>query len=230
MTQQVDDSQQSADSRPAKESVTTPTLLRLAGLSALLAGLCYVIVGVFHPANVPSSVTTTRWQIVHVFACAMSFFGLLGMAGLYARQAKKVGWLGLIGYVLLSLWFVLIMGFSFVEAFILPRVAAADPSFVAAWMGVLVGPAGKVYLGALPALWTLSAPIYILGGVLFGITTFRAGILPRWGGALLALGTVLAPLGAALPNAAQPKTAIPVGLALAWLGYALWSEQRARAS
>ena len=97
-------------------------------------------------------------------------------------------------------------------------------------MGMLVGPAGKANLGALPALWTLTAPIYILGGVLFGIATFRAGILPRWAGALLAVGTALAPVAALLPNASQPKIAIPVGLALAWLGYALWSEQRAPTS
>ena len=51
----------------------------------------------------------------------MSFFGVLGLAGLYARQAMKAGWLGLAGFVLLSLWMVLIMGFSFVEAFILPQ-------------------------------------------------------------------------------------------------------------
>ena len=230
MTQTVEVSQQSAENRPAKVPITTPTLLRLAGLSALLAGICYVFVGVFHPSNVASSVTTTRWEVVHVIACAMCFFALLGMAGLYARQAKKVGWLGLIGYVLFSLWFVIIMGFTFVEAFILPRLATTDPKFVVAWMGMLVGPASHVYLGALPGLWTLTAPIYILGGVLFGIATFRAGILPRWAGALLALGTALAPLAAALPNGSQPKIAIPVGLALAWLGYALWSEQRTRAS
>ncbi len=227
MAQTVEASHNSAESRPAKEPVTTATLLGLAGLSALLAGICYVFVGVFHPSNVASSVTTTRWETVHYVACAMCFFALLGLAGLYARQAKKVGWLGLIGYVLLSLWFVIIMGFTFVEAFILPRLASTDPKFVVAWMGMLVGPASHVYLDALPGLWTLTAPIYILGGVLFGITTFRAGILPRWAGALLALGTALAPLAAALPNGSQPKIAIPVGLALAWMGYGLWSEQRA---
>lgn len=57
--------------------------------------------------------------------------------------------------------------------------------------------------------------------------TFRAGILPRWAGALLAVSTVLAPTAAFLSNASQPKIAIPMGLALAWLGYALWSEKRA---
>src|ERR1700742_292913 len=104
--------------------ITNENLMRLAGVAVLLAGSCYVLVGVFHPANVPASVTTTRWQVVHVIACAMSVFGLLGLAGLYAKQAARIGWLGLAGYVLLSVWFVTIMGFSFVEAFVLPHIAS----------------------------------------------------------------------------------------------------------
>jgi hypothetical protein len=226
MTQQAEISQKFVVSRSVKAPLTSPKLLRLAGLSALIAGICYVLVGIFHPANVPSSVTTTRWEVVHVLACGMSFFGVLGLAGLYARQAVKTGWLGLVGYFLLSLWLVLIMGFSFVEAFILPHVATASPAFVQAWMGMFNGPATKFALGALPILWTLTGFIYILGGLLFGVATFRAGILPSWAGALLAVSTVLAPIAGAIPNAFQPKIAIPMGLALVWLGYALWSERR----
>jgi hypothetical protein len=206
--------------------ISTHNLLRIAGLCAILAGICYVLVGVLHPPNLASSVSSTRWQVVHVLACAMSFFGLLGMAGLYARQAVKSGWLGLAGYFLFSLWLVLIMGFSFVEAFILPRVATASPSFVRSWMGMFTGPKGNFDLGILPTVWTLTGVIYIVGGVLFGIATFRAGILPRWAGALLAVGTLLAPLASQLPNASQPKVALPVGVAFAWLGYALWAERR----
>lgn len=205
--------------------ISTHNLLRLAGLCAIFAGICYVFVGVFHPPNLATSVTSIRWQVVHVLACAVSFFGLLGMAGLYARQALRAGWLGLAGYILFSLWLVLIMGFSFVEAFILPHVATATPSFVQAWMGMFTGPKGSFDLGVLPTIWTLTAPIYIVGGLLFGIATFRAAILPRWAGALFAVGTVLAPIAGLLPNASQPKVAIPVGVALAWLGYGLWSER-----
>jgi len=160
--------------------ISNDNLLRLGGLAALLAGICYVLVGFFHPANVAASVTTTRWQVVHVLACAMCFFGLLGMAGLYARQAVKTGWLGLAGYLLLSLWLTLVMGFSFVEAFILPHLASAVPAFVQSWMGMFNSPAGAFDLGILPMLWTSTAPMYIGGGLLFGIATFRAGILPRW--------------------------------------------------
>jgi hypothetical protein len=46
--------------------IANANLIRLAGLSALLAGLCYVVIGVFHRPNVPSSVTTIRWATVHV--------------------------------------------------------------------------------------------------------------------------------------------------------------------
>lgn len=209
--------------------ITTANLLRLAGLCALIAGLCYVFVGVFHPANVPASVTTTRWETVHVVACAMSFFALLGLAGIYARQAVRTGWLGLVGFVLLSLWFVVIMGFSFVEAFILPKVATTTPALADGWMTIFNGGTSTIDLGVLPTLWTLTGAVYILGGLLFGIATFRAGIFPRAAGVLLALGTLLAPLAAPLSLAAQPKIAIPTGLAIAWLGYALMTERHAPA-
>jgi hypothetical protein len=185
---------------------------------------------VFHPANAVASAATTRWQVVHVVACAMCFFGLLGLAGIYVRQAARAGWTGLVGFLMLSFWLVAIMGFSFVEAFILPHVVTASPSLVDAWMKVFNGGTSKIDLGVLPTLWTLVGVVYILGGLLFGVATFRAGILPRGAAVLLALGTLLAPLGGLLPLASQPKVAIPAGLALAWMGYGLWSEQRTPAS
>jgi hypothetical protein len=40
----------------------------------------------------------------------------------------------------------------------------------------------------------------------------------------------LTPAAALLPHAIQRYAAIPVGLAIAWLGYALWTERRAQAS
>lgn len=206
--------------------ITNAQLMRLAGLSALLGGLCYVFVGVFHPANAAVSVTTTRWELVHVIACAMSFFGVLGLAGIYARQAVKAGWLGLVGYVMLSLWFVLVMGFSFVEAFILPHLAHVTPALAQSWMTIFNGGTRTIDLGVLPALWTSTAPLYILGGLTFGIATFRAGVLPRGAAVLLAAGTALAPAAALLSLSARPKIAIPAGLALAWMGYALMTEHR----
>src|SRR6266498_701705 len=77
-----------------KMKITASQLIRWAGISAMVAGVLFMIVGMFHPLNVISSVTTTRWAVVHILASAMCFFILLGMAGLYARQAEESGWLG----------------------------------------------------------------------------------------------------------------------------------------
>jgi len=220
---------QQTTSKDSKPLMTASTLMRLAGLSAVLAGASYIVVGFFHPANVLSSVTTTPWAIVHYFATAMGFFGLFGMAGLYARQAEKSGWLGPAGFVLLSLWLGIVMCFSFVEAFMLPQLATQSPAFVAALLGMFSSTPSDINLGVLPALWTLSGPLYMLGGLLFGIATFRAGILPRWAAVMLAFGTALAPIAALLPPEHESLVTIPVGLGLIGLGYALWAERRAQA-
>ena len=106
--------------REGTRKITTSKLIRWAGLSAMVAGFFFVLVGVFHPLNILSSVTTTQWAIVHVLATAMGFFGLFGLTGIYARQVEESGWLGLAGYLLLSLWLVNLAHFTFIEVFVLP--------------------------------------------------------------------------------------------------------------
>ena len=44
-------------STESKPIMTTSTLMRLAGVSAMVAGLCFLVIGMFHPVNVPSAVT-----------------------------------------------------------------------------------------------------------------------------------------------------------------------------
>jgi hypothetical protein len=217
-------------SKKSNTKMTASTLMRLAGLSAMVAGLCFIVIGMFHPVNVPASVTTATWVNVHIFAFALGFFGLFSMAGLYARQVEESGWLGLAGFVLFSVWITLMSSFCFVEAFILPRLVTESPMFVEGFLGMFTGVASEIDLGILPTLWTISNPMYILGPLLFGIATFRAGILPRWAGALLAVGALLTPIGALVPPEYQPRVMVPIGLALAWLGFALFSERREPAS
>ena len=67
---------------------------------------------------------------------------------------------------------------------------------------------------------------YSLGGLLFGIALFRAGILARWACALLAVGTTSALALSALPESFNRPFAVPVGIALIGLGVSLWRDQR----
>jgi hypothetical protein len=211
--------------------ITTSSLIRWAGLAAMAAGMLYIAIQAIHPLDVPSSVTTTGWATTHYLSIAMDILALLGITGLYARQVEKSGWLGLAGYLLFSLFWAISVAFHFIEAFIEPLLATEAPKFVAGILGMVAGHASEVNLGALTAVYTLTGIVgYVLGGVLFGIATFRAGVLPRWAGGLLALGTLLPVLLSSLVHHPFDRLfAVPVGLALAWLGYALWAERHENA-
>jgi hypothetical protein len=178
-----------------------------------------------------ASVTTTHWAIIQSLKTAMCIFGLLGLTGLYARQANEAGWLGLASYLLFSLFFVHTLPLAYTEAFILPLLATEAPTFVEGFLGIFNGHPVQTNLGALPVLYTLAGSAgYVLGGLLFGIATLRAGILPRRAAGLLAIGAVAPFVLAMLPHPLDRTFAVPTGLALAWLGYALWSDRRVQAS
>jgi hypothetical protein len=226
---------QTAVTQGDKESnmtITASSLIRWAGLAAMAAGIIYIAIQAIHPLDVLSSVTTTKWAITHDLSIAMDILAMLGIAGLYARQVEKSGWLGLAGYLLFSLFWALSVAFHFIESFIEPLLATEAPKYVTGILGMVGGHASEINLGALPVVYMLTGIVgYVLGGLLFGIATFRAGILPRWAGGLLALGTILPVLLSSLVHHPFDRLfAVPVGLALAWLGYALWSERRANAS
>ena len=210
----------------SKPRISAAALMRLAGFAAILTGLGIVIMGMFHPANEPAFVTTTAWIIVHIFATSLGFFGVLGLAGVYARQVEKAGWLGLIGFILFSAWLALVGMLSFVEAALLPQLASEFPPFVAGFLGMFTGVSAQVNLGALPLLWAVSTPMLILGSLLFAIATFRARVLPRWGAALLALGSLMVPFSAFVSTETAAKIImVPMGLGLASMGYALLTKQ-----
>jgi hypothetical protein len=207
--------------------MNTRNLIRWAGLSALVAGICFVAHGLLHPPDTLSAVTTSRWAISHALAIAMSVFGLLGMTGLYARQVEAAGRLGLAGYLLWSLWLVLFLPFNFFEAFILPLLATEAPAFAEGFLGIITRSASEMKFGVLAGLWALSDILFLLGGLVLGIATLRAGIVSRWAAGVFTVGIGLAPTSALLPHELQPLLAVPIGVGLALLGIALLGERRA---
>lgn len=214
-----------------KMKITAEKLIRWTGLAAMAAGIIFAGIQPIHPPDVLASVTTGIWAIIMPLKLTMCLLFLLGMTGLYARQVEKVGWLGLAGYLLFSFSWVVNLAFIFAEAFILPVLATAAPAFVESFLGIVNGHPGEMNIGALPTIYGLSGFVgYMLGGLLFGIATLRAGLLPRWPAALLAVTAVVTPTAALLPHEFQRLAGMPVGIAVAWLGYALWAERRAQAS
>ena len=62
-----------------------------------------------------------------------------------------------------------------------------------------------------------------LGWLLFGVATLRAGVYPRWAAILLIVGAVL--LGLPVPG-----TEIVLAVAIAWLGFTLFTGRAAAES
>ncbi len=211
--------------------ITTPKLIRWAGLSAIVAGIIFAGIQPIHPPDVLSSVNTSAFIIITTLKTVMSLFGLFGITGLYARQVEETGWLGLAGYLLLSIFYAIQMCFSFLEPFILPLLTTVAPTFVESVLGMASGAGGPMNLGVLPIIWSLVSLLYLLGLLLFGIALFRARIVSRWASGLFAFSGPLAIIMVTLlPHHLERLAAIPMGFALAWLGYGLWSERRAPAS
>ncbi len=208
--------------------ITASNLIRWAGLPAIVAGIIFAGIQPIHPTDALSSLNTTAWAIITPLKTVMCLFFMLGLTGIYARQVNKAGWLGLAGYLLFSLSWAVNLVFIFAEAFILPPLATAAPKFAQDFIfGVITGRPTESNLGALPTIFALNGIFYLLGGLLFGIATIRVGILSRWAAGLLAVTATLTPLAAMFPHETQRYAGIPVGIAVAWLGYSLWSERRA---
>jgi hypothetical protein len=207
-------------------------LIRWAGLAAVAGGALFIGIQAIHPPDELASVTTGMWAITHYLSMAMCLLILAGLAGLHARQTEESGRLGLAGYLVFGSFWALASAFDFAEAVILPLVAADDPRFVEGWLGMvrggpISGAGPGMDLGALGVAWNLGGMLYLFGALLLGVAMMRAGVLSRWGAGLLAGGAIAGPaMSLLLPHTLARSAALPTGLALIVLGYALWSERR----
>ena len=158
----------------------------------------------------------------------MAVLSLIGITGIYLRQVKQTGVLGLIGYVVLGARLPRHLEHPSHRCVRPPRpLLPAQPGYVNDVLGVAASGAPVGDIGAIQPLIQLGGFTYIVGGIIFGIALFRAGILARWAAALLAVGGVATVATSCwLPEIIQRLFAIPVSVALIGLGYSLWREQR----
>jgi hypothetical protein len=211
--------------------ITVPNLIRAAGLSAAVAGALFAVILPVRPPEVLASVNTTTFVVITSLKTVMSIFGLFGVTGLYARQVERTGGLGLAGYLLLTIFFAVQMCFSFIEPTILPLLTNAAPAFVVSILAMRSGATASMNLGALATVYSLTSILYLIGLILFGMAMFRARILPRAAAALLAFsGPLAGVLFGLLPPQLDPLTGIPTGIAMVWLGLALFFERRVQAA
>jgi len=111
-------------------TITASTLIRAAAVAAVAAGVIFIGVQINHPYSDVTAVTTTEWAVRNSLKILMGALALAGITGMYLRQVKQIGLLGLLGYVLFGAGYLTIIGVAFVSAFVLPSIAETDPGYV----------------------------------------------------------------------------------------------------
>ena len=185
--------------RGQERGISPGTLLRQTGLLAMAAGVSTFLAPILHPDDPQNA----AWVPVHLLSFATLIVVLLVLVGIFVRQLPRSGRLGLTG-------------------------------FLAAFVGTsMMLMEGREHLfshdfgqGTPVGLWQLitTSLVFSVGYILLGVAVYRAGVLPRGAGALLAVG---GPIVAFSPPIGILAALIVghtlFGAGLAWLGYALWS-------
>ena len=210
--------------------LTADNLIRATGPFAIMAGLIFAGIQPIHPPDFVSSVTTTPWAVIISLKFAMCLFFIVGTAGLYFRQMGRAGWLGLVAFILFVMSWWLQTGFIFAELFVLPPLASVSADFVNSFLGIVNQHPGPLDIGAMGAVYGVLSVLYLAGGILLGVATVRAGVLPKVPSIMLAVAALATPAAALLPHELQRYAAVPMGLAFVWLGFALWFPRKAAVS
>ncbi len=194
--------------------------IRYGGPAAMLGGVLFLVAAAaafliyFVFAEEARHTFFGQHAFIHMLDVAAFAMLLVGAVAVYARQKGRLGKAGKAGF------FLTVAGFGLSVAGGLTIIA----------VGLAVS--DEATLGALDAVThPLAHLIYAVGSLLFGISTFRAGILPRPAALLVALGPIsllaifVAGLGQSTVLPLVPLGAMALGWA--WLGHALYSEESA---
>ena len=211
-------------------TITPTTLSRWAGVAAVVAGLIFIGVQINHPHLDATSVTTTEVTIRNSLKVLMAVLAIVGITGMYLRQVKQSGKLGLVGYLLFGSCYFIIMCTSFVAAVVLPTIAGTDPSYVNDVLAAATNGKAAGDIGLLQQVIAFQGFAYLVGSTVFGIALYRARVLPRWAAALLAVGGLVSVALAVMPDAFYRFLAFPNGIAMIALGYSLWLTTRTEAT
>jgi len=190
-------------------------LIRWSGLATLVGGVLLIVVDVaefLFYGDQPESIVaiTSAWLILSVLALVGVVLIFLGLVGLYAHQAEQAGTLGLVAFLVAFIGTAMIFGFAWAGAFVVPDLAETVPDFLD------TADAGMLMVGVM-----LTFVLFALGWLLFGLVLLRTKMLPRGAAVLLMVGAVLTSV---LLFLELPFYIVVFGAALAWMGYALWSD------
>ncbi len=191
--------------------VSPPTLVRWGGLVAIMAGVLLVISEILALGFAGRAASAANLSGSYAFyAILITITGVLlplGLVSLYAHQAEATGLLGLIAFFVAFAGTTFVAGLFWTSTFLAPALATINADYLRA--------------DATPG-FAPSVIAFAIGWLLFGVVSLQARVYPPIAVTLLIIGAIISliPL---------PLTTIVLGVAVAWLGFDLFTRMRARA-
>ena len=198
--------------------MSSTMLYRLSGLTlllgAVLGSIGNILTDVLYAGNDPRQYLTPVWFVVMLVTLIGELLLVLGLPGIVARQVQHAGRLGIVGFALMYIGEFLFTSYDVTALLVSPWLAQVAP---------LLARNGPP---SLSVFFLIAGILFSLGGILLGIVTMRAEVLPRWAGLLLIIGVLLnivdAPLSGTLGSVVGIISFLLFALAVGWMGYALW--------
>jgi hypothetical protein len=181
--------------------VTPDALHRLAGWAGLLGGALLLVATARRGGLIPENAFT------HAIAPPASALELFTLTALYLRQRDRTGVLGLVGYAVNLLGLAGLFAVEFATHAIFPYLSGSTRD------ELLAGPTRGFLLTI--------ALTFLLGVVLFSVTSLRARVFPVPAVVLYLVGFAPAALRGIVPEAVYLAGLTIGGLGILWLSAAL---------
>jgi len=187
--------------------MSSSTLFRASGLVGIACGLVILVQRLLIDSIMPGSPLA--------IGPLGPVLGLLVLTGAYLRQREESGVLGGVAYIVGFLSMGFIAGIDFTRRYVLAQL---DPEVVQA-----------LFMGPLRYFFLACGVGFLVGVLLFGASTLRAGVFSRAAILLYVVGFV--------PYALSPFFPAPVvtigqalgAIGIIWLGWELWSGEQSAA-
>ena len=192
-------------------------LASAAGPIALVAGLTFAAVDVSRLLAADTSkeriamMRETPFQVTNALYFVVFIGLLLALVSVYLRYHADAGALGAVAFCFALVGTMDMAGNMWFDGFAAPWIADVAPE------AILAGGSGMLAVGGLS-----SYVLFALGWIVFGIAGWRARMFPAWLGAAFVVAGILG------YNAGLPPYGIPIGLAMAALGWWITRSARSR--
>jgi len=208
-------------------TMSTRTLYRWSGGTLIVSSFLLIVEDILSTVMCPGHNCTPQqtmslpWLLVTLMFLIASLLFVIGVPGMYLRQAGRAGVLGFVGFILV--FFAILLGgaaFATLQVIVLPYLAQVAPK--------LTGGNGPA---ALFLFFIVTGLMLSIGTILLGIATMRARVFPRWAGILLLVSGIaflltIPPLPSPLGDLLEVAAFSVFSVAFLWCGYTLMAGER----